>query len=154
MKNGSNTLFATFLVGLLALSALDAPAAVAPLPPEAMMEEATHVVEGKVIALSSKTQKSRVERDLLIARDRIFKITVKVTDLEKGKGLEQGNELTFEAWQPSTRFPAMPGPQGHQPVPAKGDLVKVYLLYNEKSKTYHPFMPNGISIIGPPRKTK
>ncbi|HAE10464.1 MAG TPA: hypothetical protein DCG39_02360 [Opitutae bacterium] len=154
MKNGSNTLFATFLVGLLALSALDAPAAVAPLPPEAMMEEATHVVEGKVIALSSKTQKSRVERDLLIARDRIFKITVKVTDLEKGKGLEQGNELTFEAWQPSIRFPAMPGPQGHQPVPAKGDLVKVYLLYNEKSKTYHPFMPNGISIIGPPRKTK
>ena len=154
MKNGSNTLFATFLVGLLALSALDAPAAVAPLPPEAMMEEATHVVEGKVIALSSKTQKSRVERDLLIARDRIFKITVKVTDLEKGKGLEQGNELTFEAWHPSIRFPAMPGPQGHQPVPAKGDLVKVYLLYNKKSKTYHPFMPNGISIIGPPRKTK
>ena len=154
MKNGSNTLFATFLVGLLALSALDAPAAVAPLPPEAMMEEATHVVEGKVIALSSKTQKSRVERDLLIARDRIFKITVKVSDLEKGKGLEQGNELTFEAWQPSIRFPAMPGPQGHQPVPAKGDLVKVYLLYNKKSKTYHPFMPNGISIIGPPRKTK
>ena len=154
MKNGSNTLFATFLVGLLALSALDAPAAVAPLPPEAMMEEATHVVEGKVIALSSKTQKSRVERDLLIARDRIFKLTVKVTDLEKGKGLEQGNELTFEAWQPSIRFPPLPGPQGHQPVPAKGDLVKVYLLYNEKSKTYHPFMPNGISILGPPRKTK
>ena len=147
MKNGSNTLFATFLVGLLALSALDAPAAVAPLPPEAMMEEATHVVEGKVIALSSKTQKSRVERDLLIARDRIFKITVKVTDLEKGKGLEQGNELTFEAWQPSTRFPPLPGPQGHQPVPDKGDLVKVYLLFNEKSKTYHPIMPNGITIL-------
>jgi len=145
---------AVLFVGLFAWIAFNASAAVAPRPPEQMMEEATHVVEGKVIALSSKTQKSRVERDLLIARDRIFKITVKVTDLEKGKGLEQGNELTFEAWQPSIRFPAMPGPQGHQPVPAKGDLVKVYLLYNEKSKTYHPFMPNGISIIGPPRKTK
>ena len=154
MKNGSNTLFATFLVGLLALSALDAPAAVAPLPPEAMMEEATHVVEGKVIALSSKTQKSRVERDLLIARDRIFKITVKVTDLEKGKGLEQGNELTFEAWQPSTRFPPLPGPQGHQPVPDKGDLVKVYLLFNEKTKTYHPFMPNGIKILKKAKTSK
>ena len=145
---------AVLFVGLFAWIAFNASAAVEPRPPEQMMEEATHVVEGKVIALSSKTQKSRVERDLLIARDRIFKITVKVTDLEKGKGLEQGNELTFEAWQPSIRFPAMPGPQGHQPVPAKGDLVKVYLLYNEKSKTYHPFMPNGISIIGPPRKTK
>ena len=152
MKNGSRALFASCLVGLLALSALDAPAAVAPLPPEAMMEEATHVVEGKVIALSSKTQKSRVERDLLIARDRIFKITVKVTDLEKGKGLEQGNELTFEAWQPSTRFPPLPGPQGHQPVPDKGDLVKVYLLFNEKSKTYHPFMPNGIQVLEKEKK--
>ena len=154
MKNGSNTLFATFLVGLLALSALDSPAAVAPLPPEAMMEEATHVVQGKVVALSSKTQKSRVERDLLVARDRIFKITVKVTDLEKGKGLEQGNELTFEAWQPSTRFPPLPGPQGHQPVPDKGDLVKVYLLFNEKSKTYHPFMPNGITILEKAKNSK
>ena len=154
MKNGSETLLASFLVGLLALSALDAPAAVAPLPPEAMMEEATHVVQGKVVALSSKTQKSRVERDLLIARDRIFKITVKVTDLEKGKGLEQGNELTFEAWQPSTRFPPLPGPQGHQPVPDKGDLVKVYLLFNEKSKTYHPFMPNGITILKKARNSK
>ena len=154
MKNGSNTLFATFLVGLLALSALDSPAAVAPLPPEAMMEEATHVVQGKVVALSSKTQKSRVERDLLVARDRIFKITVKVTDLEKGKGLEQGNELTFEAWQPSTRFPPLPGPQGHQPVPDKGDEVKAYLLYNEKSKTYHPFMPNGITIFPKTKNSK
>ena len=118
------------------------------------MEEATHVVQGKVVALSSKTQKSRVERDLLVARDRIFQITVKVTDLEKGKGLEQGNELTFEAWQPSTRFPPLPGPQGHQPVPDKGDLVKVYLLFNEKSKTYHPFMPNGITILEKARNSK
>ena len=154
MKNGSNTLFATFLVGLLALSALDAPAAVAPLPPEAMMEEATHVVEGKVVALVSKTQKSKVERGLLIARDRIFEITLETTKVDKGEGIKKGDPLTLQAWQPSIRFPAMPGPQGHQPVPARGDLVKVYLLYNKKSKTYHPFMPNGISIIGPPRKTK
>ena len=150
MKNGFNTLFATFLVGLIALSALEAPAAIAPLPPEAMMDKATHVVQGKVVALSSKTQKSihpSTRSDFLIARDRIFKITVKVTIVEKGKELKQGNELTFEAWQPSTRFPPLPGPQGHQPVPDKGDLVKVYLLFNEKSKTYHPFMPNGIKIL-------
>jgi len=151
MKNGSRALFASCLVGLLALSALDAPAAVAPRPPEKMMEEATHVVRGKVVARSSKTQKARSEgksrSDFLIARDRIFKITVKVTAVEKGKGAREGDELTFEAWQPSTRFPPLPGPQGHQPVPDKGDLVKAYLVYNEKSKTYHPFMPNGIEIL-------
>ena len=144
--------FLFIFVGLFALS--DAEAAVAPHSEESMMEEATHVVEGKVIALSSKTQKSKVERDLLVARDRIFKITVKVAALKKGKGLKQGEELTFEAWQPSTRFPPLPGPQGHQPVPDKGDEVKAYLLYNEKSKTYHPFMPNGIEVLEKAKSSK
>jgi len=147
MKDGSKALFAAFLVGLLALSALEAPAAVPPRPPERMMEEATHVVRGKVVALSSKTQKSKVERGLLIARDRVFKITVRVSDVEKGKAIKEGDELTFEAWQPSTRFPPLPGPQGHQPIPVKGDLVKAYLLYDKESKTYRPFMPNGIEIL-------
>ncbi len=111
------------------------------------MEEAAHVVRGKVVDLSSKTQKSKVERGLLIARDRIFTITLKVTAVEKSTGVKPGEELTFEAWKPSTRFPPLPGPQGHQPVPDKSDLVKVYLLFNEKSKTYHPIMPNGITIL-------
>ena len=144
--------FLCIFVGLFALS--DASAAVAPYSPEQMMEEATHVVEGKVIALSSKTQKSKVERGLLVARDRTFKITVKVAALKKGKGLKQGEELTFEAWQPSTRFPPLPGPQGHQPVPAKGDEVKAYLLYNEKSKTYYPLMPNGIEVLEKAKTSK
>ena len=147
MKTSVRSCFAAFLAGLVALTAFDVSAAVAPHSKESMMEEATHVVRGKVVALSSKTQKSKVERGLLIARDRIFKITLKVNSVEKGKGLKQGNELTFEAWQPSTRFPPLPGAQGHQPVPDKGDLVKAYFLFNEKTKTYHPFMPNGIKIL-------
>ena len=139
--------FLFIFVGLFALS--DAEAAVAPHSEESMMEEATHVVEGKVIALSSKTQKSRrrsSRSDFLIARDRIFKITVEVIAVEKGKDVKEGDELSLEAWQPSTRFPPLPGPQGHQPVPNKGDLVKTYLLYDKKTRIYHPFMPNGIEI--------
>ena len=143
-----------FLAGLLALTAVDASAAVAPHSKESMMEEATHVVRGKVVVLSSKTQKSKVERGLLVARDRIFKITVEVTAVEKGKDVKEGDELSLEAWRPSTRFPPLPGPQGHQPIPSKGDLVKTYLLYNKKTKTYHPFMPNGIKILKKATDTK
>ncbi len=145
---------AAFLVGLLASAAFDASAAVAPYPPEAMFEEATHVVRGEVVAMSSKTQKSKYGGPLVIARDRIFKVTLKLTAVDKGKGIKEGDQLTFEAWQPSTRIPAMPGPQGHQPVPDKGDLVKTYLLYNKKTKTYHPFMPNGIEILKQAKKGK
>ena len=152
MTNKTKPWSAAFLVGLLASAAFEVSAAVAPHPPEEMMEEATHVVQGEVVALTSKTQKSKVERGLLIARDRIFKITLKLTAVDKGKDVKEGDELTFEAWQPSTRIPAMPGPQGHQPVPAKGDLVKTYLLYNQKNKTYYPIMPNGIEILEQAKK--
>ena len=48
----------------------------------------------------------------------------------------------------------MPGPQGHQPVPDNGDLVKTYLFYDQKTKTYHPFMPNGIEILEQTKKGK
>ena len=143
-----------FLAGLLALTAVDASAAVAPHSKESMMEEATHVVRGKVVVLSSKTQKSKVERGLLIARDRIFTITVEVIAVEKGKDVKEGDELSLEAWQPSTRFPPLPGPQGHQPVPNKGDLVKTYLFYDKNTKTYHPFMPNGINILKEAKDSK
>jgi len=154
MKTSVRSCFAAFLVGFLALTAVDASAAVAPHSKESMMEEATHVVRGKVVVLSSKTQKSKVERGLLVARDRIFKITVEVTAVEKGKDVKEGDELSLEAWRPSTRFPPLPGPQGHQPIPSKGDLVKTYLLYNKKTKTYHPFMPNGINILKKARDSK
>ena len=154
MTNKTKPLFAACLVGLLALAAFDASAAVAPHPPEEMMEEATHVVRGEVVALTSKTQKSKVERGLLFARDRIYKITIKVSSVEKGSGANAGDEVLVEAWSPSTRFPPMPGPQGQQPVPGKGDLVKTYLLYNQKTKTYQPFMPNGIEILKKAKKGK
>ena len=152
MTNKTKPLFAACLVGLLALAAFDASAAVAPHPPEEMMEEATHVVRGEVVSLSSKTQKSKVERGLLFARDRIYKITIKVSSVEKGSGVNAGDEVLVEAWSPSTRFPPMPGPQGHQPVPGKGAIVKTYLLYNKKTKPYHPFMPNGIEILKQAKK--
>ncbi len=149
--------FPVFFLGLVALTAFDVSAAVAPHSKESMMEEATHVVRGKVVALSSKTQKSihpSSRSDFLIARDRIFKITVEVIAVEKGKDVKEGDELSLEAWQPSTRFPPLPGPQGHQPVPNKGDLVKTYLLHDKKTKIYHPFMPNGIKILKKATDTK
>ena len=146
MKNKEKLPFVFVIFGILSLIPLDASAAVAPHSEESMMKGATHVIRGKVVALSSKTQKSKVE-STLFARDRIFKVTIILSEVEKGKAIKPDDELTFEAWQPSTRLPLLPGPQGHQPIPGRGDLVKVYLLYNANSKTYHPYMPNGIRIL-------
>ena len=154
MKNKAKLPLASVILGVLALTTFEASAAVAPHSEEHMEKEASLIVKGEVVSLSSKTQKSKVERGLIIARDRIYKITIKVTSVEKGSGAKAGDEVQVEAWRPSTRFPPMPGPQGHQPIPGKGDLVKTYLLYNQKTKTYHPFMPNGIEILKKAKKGK
>jgi len=153
MKNKAKLPLASVILGVLVLTTLDLSAAVAPHSEGHMEEAASLIVEGEVVSLSSRTQKSKADSSLF-ARDRIFKITIKVASVAKGKGIKAGEQLVFEAWQPSTRLPLLPGPQGHQPVPGKGDLVKTYLLYNKKTMTYHPFMPNGIRILREARKVK
>ena len=154
MKNKAKQSFASVILGVLALTTFEASAAVAPHSEEHMEKEASLIVKGEVVSLSSKTQKSKVERGLIIARDRIYKITIKVTSVEKGSGAKAGDEVQVEAWRPSTRFPPMPGPQGHESIPKKGDLVKTYLLHDRDTKTYEPFMPNGIRILREARKVK
>ena len=136
----------TFLLWPSTLPAFRASAAVAPHSVESMKKGATLVLKGEVVAHSSQTQKSKLERTLF-ASDRVFKVTVSVTEVENGEAIQTGEELTFEAWQPSSRLPLLSGPQGHQPVPDKGDLIRVYLLYNADTKTHHPYMPNGIQIL-------
>ena len=82
-----------------------------------MQNDSSSIVIGKVVAVSSKTKKSEIEKNLLIARDRIYKITLKLSSVEKDKVLQVGSEFIFEAWRPSIRFPPLPGPQGHHPIP-------------------------------------
>jgi hypothetical protein len=118
--------------------------AVAPHSEEEMTKNATLIVEGKVRSVTSKSQKSIVERGLLLARDRVHSIQIQINSVEKGKA-KTGEEITFKAWKPSTRIPPLPGPQGHSSIPKQGDSVKVYLQGDEKS--YQPFMPNGIEIL-------
>ncbi|MDE0821034.1 MAG: hypothetical protein OSA95_07930 [Opitutales bacterium] len=147
MKNKAKRPFVFVILGILSLIPLDASAAVAPHSEEYMEQGSALIVSGEVTSLSSKTQKSKVEMGLLVARDRIYKITIKVASLTKGKTVKVGDELQFQAWRPSIRFPPLPGPQGHQSIPGKGDLIKTYLIYNRFTRIYQPFIPNGINIL-------
>ena len=132
--------------GVLALATPELQAAKAPLTKEQLKKEARHIVSGTVFAISSKTERSKHERAFGIHRDRIYTIKLKVTTVLKGAGLKQTQEITIEAWQPSTRIPPLPGLQGHQPVPAKGDTVTMYLLKQKTRNEYEPLIPNGIDI--------
>ena len=142
------------IVTIFALGIGGLQAAKVPMSQKELEKESNHIVSGKVISVTTKVQKSKVERSLGLHRDKVYTIKLKVASVSKGNGVKVGQEILIEAWQPSTRIPPLPGLQGHEPVSAKGDTVKMYLLKNKKAKAYQPLLPNGIEITKKAKKTK
>jgi hypothetical protein len=142
------------IVTVFVLGIVDLQAAKVPMSPKELEKESSHIVSGKVISVTTKVQKSKVKRTLGIHRDKVYTIKLKVASVSKGTGVKVGQEILIEAWQPSTRIPSLPGLQGHEPIPKKGDTARMYLLENKKAKAYEPLLPNGIEIREKAKKTK
>ena len=119
--------------------------AVPPMSPKELKESSDLVITGKVIGISSKISKSKVEKSIGIHRDKIFKIVIKVKSVLKGEAIKVGQEITIGAWQASVRIPPIPGPQGNYPIPNKGDFVKAY-LHKKLENNYTLLHPNGFKI--------
>ena len=142
-----NHIVVATIAGLIVMEA-SSLAAVAPLSPENLRKEASHIITGKVLEVKSSIEKSQVERGFGLHRDRVFTITLQASEVSKGKGVTPGEKVIVTAWQPATRIPPLPGPQGHSPVPEKGQVVTVHVV-SRKGASFVPFMPNGIRIEGP-----
>lgn len=134
-----------FAAGALCFSVLPLEAAKAPLSKEKLEKQASHIVSGEVVSVTTKDQKSKIETGLGIHRDRIYTIRLKVRSVSKGEGIEAGDEVVVEAWKPLRRIPNEPGLQGHEGIPAKGDTVTVFATKNAKKGAYEPLLPNGIA---------
>jgi len=142
------------IITVFAIGTVGLQAAKVPMSPKELEKESSHIVSGKVISVTTKVQKSKIERSFGLHRDKVYTIKLKVASVWKGAGVKVGQEILIGAWQPSTRIPPVPGLQGHQPVPGKGDAVKMYLLKNKKEKAYQPLLPNGIVITKKAEKVK
>ena len=145
------------LVGIITvfvLGVVDLQAAKVPMSQKELEKESNHIVSGKVISVTVKVQKSKIERALGLHRDKVYTIKLKVASVLKGAGVKVGQGILIEAWQPSTRIPPLPGLQGHEPIPKKGDAVNMYLLKSKKVKAYQPLLPNGIEITKKAKKSK
>jgi hypothetical protein len=64
---------------------------------------------------------------------------------DQARGVKVDEDIVIQAWKPSTRIPPLPGLQGHEPMPQKGDTVTVY-VEGKKGKAFEPFLPNGMQI--------
>jgi hypothetical protein len=65
--------------------------------------------------------------------------------ISKGAGVKVDDQIDVIAWQPPTRIPPIPGLQGQELIPKRGDVVKFYLRSN-KGEFSEPLLPNGIAV--------
>ena len=139
------------LCGVFFLGEIHLIAAIAPLSQEQLDEQSELIVTGRVVAIESKVQKTKIERALGIHRDRVYSIKLEMVSLHKSPPLEQGKGLkellVVEAWRPVTRIPPLPGSQGHESIPKKGNEVKMYLKWNKNKALWEPLLPNGIKLV-------
>ena len=116
----------------------------APIPDEEREKQATHIVVGKVLAVTFKIQESTVETAKGVHRDKIYTMTVAVDAKTKGKDVEAGDQVAVVAWKPHTRIPPLPGLQGHDSIPKVGEVATFYLKKN--GEFFEPLMQNGIEV--------
>ena len=139
------------LCGVFFLGEIQLFAAIAPLSQKQLDEQSELIVSGRVVAVESKVQKSKIERTLGIHRDRIYSTKLELVNFHKIPPFEQDLRfkefIVVEAWRPATRIPPLPGPQGHESIPKKGDEVKMYLKWNKATVLWQPLLPNGIKVV-------
>jgi hypothetical protein len=136
---------ALITASLLLLASSFSHAAKAPLPEEKLVAEATHIVRGKVLEVTTKVEKSKIETSPGVHKDTIYTITVEVDVVSKGAVEKKDGKITVLAWQPHTREPNPPGLQGHEPIPKKGETATFYLTGGGK-EPLEPILPNGMVI--------
>lgn len=126
----SRVVFCFFLFILPALAALP------PLSPEELLEEARCVVVGTVVKLeSSKKLRSN-------GYDNHYTLKIQIAEVKKGN-LKAGQEIEVFCKQTGARMTGWAGPQGQNDVPDKGDSGVFYLSWGKNG--YRLLEPNGWS---------
>lgn len=122
--NSKSSSFITHLSGLicgvLALATVNLHAAKEPMSKEALEKEAHFIISGKVMALISKVQKSKVERAFGIHRDRVYTIKLKVASVTKGAGVKAARKSLLKLGSPQLVFHSYPVFKGTGGSPRRG----------------------------------
>ena len=134
------------ILTVLMVSSFTLFGAIAPMSPKDLEKTSDLIITGKVIGVTSIIKKSKIEKSFGIHRDKIFYITINVTEILKGKSACRDQKIDIRVWRPSLRIPPITGPQGHYPIPVKGDRVRVYIKMVGEKK-YSALLPNGFRII-------
>ena len=125
----------------------------APLSPEKLKKEATHIVEGKVLGTYSRVDESTLYgAGTLVTR---YVVEIEVSLVIDAEGIEPGDIIYVRAWKLKKRGTAglTPGPSGHFTIPEKGDQIRVYaaqgkyLATGQEDEGMTAVYPNGFEVL-------
>jgi hypothetical protein len=149
-RNSRNQLTHFLMGGVCVAALLLAPenlrAERAPLTPEKLGNEASHVVTGRVSAIEIRSESSEMEG--FGCFDFAIYCTIAVHRVEKGEGVQSGEELVARCFRAKTRLALgqSAGFGGHKPIPKPGQAVRAYL--RRQGSMYHAVYPNGFTPMG------
>jgi hypothetical protein len=117
-----------------------ASAEIAPLTPEQLQSESTHIVVGTLRWIG--TEETREPEWLRITGV----MEIGVSKVEKGEKIEAGDAIYARFWQVRWIGSGDPPPygSGHW-VPKKGQTVRIYLKQNQGG--YDMLLPDGIEVV-------
>lgn len=124
---------------ILMLVAPLALAAIPPLSQEQRSEQATHILEGRVLTL----KKELVQKNWhYTARVKVFKFTKAELFSE-----QEAEVVTVKYWKMGPRPTGWTGGQGQNGQMFQGDQVRMYMVSAGEPDTYSLLMPNGWELL-------
>jgi hypothetical protein len=113
------------------------------LTPAQLRKLATHVIVGSIVSI----RQSKEERDGW--RYTRFVAQVKISRVEKGTGLRQGDVCDVRYWIRSWQGKGVPfSTSGHRGLPNVGGRLRIYLARNSYDGFSHQNHDGGFNVIG------
>lgn len=116
-----------------------------PLTPEELEKAAKYIVTGRVERVY--TSEKKIDKD---STDALYAIEVSVDKVKKAEGPGRGNTIFVRTWKADKRPPGWKGNPGQATIPARGDLVELYLTGGDSP--FDAVTPNGIQVVTPGTK--
>lgn len=138
-KAGGESLKGSILTIIFAGLSTASFAALPPLSPEELENNAEIIVTGEVLASRVLVHRKPSSSIYLV------RLSILVGSVEKGKDLIGGiTTLDVRCWR--MRKSDLVGPSGHYDIPADGSRFRMWLRENEDGQ-WEPLQPNGIELL-------
>lgn len=124
--------------------ALFSQTSLALLPPLSQSEReslASDIATGYVVSVKKRTER------VSYGTNDVYTVTMIVNSVEKGNSLISGHTVSFNYWKANNRPARWTGDAGEYGSVKHYEIIKAYLVYDERSANFSLIKPNGFDHV-------